>query len=610
MMRMKKQLALFSLLCLLLPDRIVTSQEILTLEELRPGMMATAKTIFQGEEIEAFGVEILDILHNFYPKRSVVIVRLHGEKAEFTGPTAGMSGSPVYYEDRLIGALAYAFSPFPKDPIMGVTPISEMLEIFDHEQHREKERAYAGHFDRMQRFLEVATGLAPPDWQAFVPPAPESDRNTGLQRLPLPLYLGGFSNQTFELAHEPLSRWHFVPMRGGSAGSRNEGSELTPGAPVAAVLVSGDFDIAATGTVTYRSGNKILGFGHSFFDNGPIELPMAQAHVLVTLSSSLGSSKLATTGRLVGTLRQDRTTGVMGEIGALPEMTDVEMTYIAESGARSSFRFAVMKEPTLASFAPLLLRLALINGIESARLGTGFNTLQVRGFARIDDGTKILLDNLYPGIQPTAAFSFLNSVLHSTGEIAATLAAVTNNPYKAVQIAEVKVEFTSLPGRKSATLEEVWVDKTIVEPGDTIAVTYSIRPRMGEPQLATQKLVVPGSIKGRTLTVVVGGASALNLYERRYSPGKFDATSYKKLIEILKKNRRNDRLFFQLRLSDQGVTTENEELPGLPPSVYPVLTYRNSQDETRALRDWVVQEIELPQPYMVEGLRAVRLRIQ
>jgi hypothetical protein len=300
----------------------------------------------------------------------------------------------------------------------------------------------------------------------------------------------------------------------------------------------------------------------------------------------------------------------MGEIGPVPEMTQVKMSYTSENGDTARFRFAIMKEQTLAPFAPLLLRLALINGLESARLGTGFNSLQVSGYAKLDDGTTISLDNLYAGYQPLASFSFLNGVLHSTGDIAARLAALTNNPFKIAKFSDIEVDFVSVPGRRSATLEEIWVDKTTVEPGDKIEISYSLRPHLEQPITHKQEIAIPKSIKGRILSVVVGGANSLNAYEQRMSPAKFKATSYKKLLGILQNSRRNDRLYIQLRLTDRGVVTENDELPALPPSIYPVLTYRNSKDDTRPVRDWVVQEIALPQPFMVTGVQALRLRLK
>lgn len=583
------------------------AQEIMPLDEIQPGMMGHAKTVLQGDSIEEFEVEIIDILHNFYPKRNVILVRLKGEKVEQAGPTQGMSGSPVYVNGKLIGALAYGFSLFPKDPIMGVTPIGEMLEIFDRQQHRKLETASAGNSEAGNRFLEVVHGFSPPDWQAFAPPASlqQIDRSN---YLPVPLALGGFGSATFALASEQLQAWGLQAVRG--AGSGNLSSELVPGAPVAAVLINGDFDIAATGTVTYRDGDRILAFGHPFFDNGPVELPIAPARILATLTSQLTSTKLSASGPIVGTLLQDRTTGVMGQIGPVPPMTRVKMRYHSQASEAVEFQFGVTQERTISSLAPLLLRIALINGLESARLSTGFNTLQVKGSARTEDGTEIQLDNLYPGYQPLQAFSYMNSALHSTGDIAAKLAALTNNSFKEVTFTEVNVEFTSIPGRKSADLEDVWVNRARFSPGDTLEVFFSLRPHKGEPYIEKGSIVVPRSVQSQTLTIVVGGAMSLNSFERRITPDKFTANSYQQLVQILQNIRENDKLYVQMRTPDRGVILNGDELPGLPPSLYPALTSSNGRSNARLLRDRVVSEIALPQPVMVEGIKIIRLRKQ
>lgn len=600
----------FALFIFLLRTSVpLAGQELMPVNELKPGMRGTAKTIFQGDDIEEFGVEIIDILQNFYPKRDLIVVRLHGEKAEFAGPTAGMSGSPVYVEGKLVGALAYSFANFPKDPLMGVTPIQEMLEIFDREKYRKNELAAAGGAAESQRFLDVAMGFAAPDWEPFLGSATGNSSIPAVKQLPITLNMSGFCDRVFQQAVRPLASWNLQAARGGSAAGV-DGVALRPGAPIAAVLVSGDYDIAATGTVTYANNGKVLAFGHPFFDNGPVELPMAQAHILVTISSSLSSTKMSSTGKIVGTLRQDRTTGIMGEIGPVPEMTQVHVTYNSENGEASTFQFQIARERTLSSFVPLLLRLGLINSIESARLGTGFNSLRVSGVAEMDDGTKIALDNLYAGYQPLAAFSFLNGVLHSTGDIASRIAALTNNPYRPVNFKNVDIEFTSLSGRRSAVLENIWLDKSAYAPGDTIEITCRLRPYFQKPYLEKQKIKIPEAPRGKYLQVVVGGAMSLNAYERRLAPGKFRPISYEKLLNLVRHARRNDRLFIQLRLADRGMISENVELPGLPPSIYPVMANLNGRKQATATRDWVLREVAIPQSNMVQGIQVARIRLQ
>ena len=592
----------------LLSVRTTPAQEILPVDQLKPGMIATAKTVFQGDKIEEFGVEIIDVLRNFYPKRDLIIVRLRGEKAEFTGPVAGMSGSPVYYNGKIIGSLSYSLGNFLKEPLMGITPIREMLEIFDKEKSRGTELAAMGNRESMQRFIDMALALEPVEWEAFLPQRPSLQAGGyGVTQLPVLLNLSGFSDHSFELAQKLFAPLGFSAVRGGSSGSKNQGMDLVPGAPISAVLLTGDMSIDATGTVTYRDGDRVLAFGHPFFDNGPIELPMAQSHIITTISSAMVSQKLGLTGKLVGTLRQDRTTGVMGIIGTIPRMTEVTMRYRSEEGQQSQYSFSVAREKSIASISPLILRIALISALESARLSTGFNSLRLKGVVELDDGEKLILDNLFPGYQPLPVFSFLNSILHSTGQIASTLAAITTNPFKHVAISRVDLHFESIPGRQSAALESVWVNRTRFVPGDTIEVSYRIRPYQGVPFTQKQQVVIPESIQGRMLNIVVGGGPDLTRYERRIMRSKFSANSYASLLRILRQARRNDRLFIQLRISDRGLIVNGEELPGLPPSVLPVLADRSNRNGTRQTRDRVVIEKAIPQKQMIEGIHVIRL---
>ncbi len=601
-------LSILLLSVFLLSARTIPAQEILPVDQLKPGMIATAKTVFQGNQIEEFGVEIIDVLRNFYPKRDLIIVRLRGEKAEFTGPVAGMSGSPVYYNGKIIGSLSYSLGNFLKEPLMGITPIREMLEIFDKEKRRDTELAAMGSRKHMQRFVDMALALEPVEWEAFLPQRPSLQAGGfGVAQLPVLLNLSGFSDHSFELAQKLFAPLGFSAVRGGSSGSQNQGMDLVPGAPISAVLLTGDMSIDATGTVTYRDGDRVLAFGHPFFDNGPIELPMAQSHIITTITSAMASQKLGLTGKLVGTLRQDRTTGVMGIIGPIPRMTEVTMRYRSEEGQQSQFSFSVAREKSIASISPLILRIALISALESARLSTGFNSLRLKGVVVLDDGEKLILDNLFPGYQPLPVFSFLNSILHSTGQIASTLAAITTNPFKHVAISRVDLTFESIPGRQSAELESVWVNRTRFVPGDTIEVSYRIRPYQGVPFTQKQQVVIPESIQGRMLNIVVGGGPDLTRYERRIMPSKFSANSYASLLRILRQARRNDRLFIQIRISDRGLIVNGEELPGLPPSVLPVLADRSNRNGTRQTRDRVVIEKAIPQKQMIEGIHVIRL---
>lgn len=580
-------------------------------EECKPGMMAKALTVFSGTKIEEFDVEIVDIYHNFFPGRNAILIRLHGEKATFAGPTSGMSGSPVYYQGKLIGAIAYSFSNFVKDPLMGVTPAGEMLEIFDWQKIRDRENGFAAFFP-IDRTLAVAVGAADPTWEIFTEPVQTRlATRGGLQQLNLPLQFNGFSHNSLAPVLNLFENNRLNFLQGGSTSSSEvEGGELEPGSAIAAVLMSGDYSIAATGTVTYRNGKHVLGFGHPFFDNGPVALPMAQAHIMATMASAQHSTKMSLTGKIVGTVYQDRKTGIMGEIGPIPEMVPIRFKYIAENGKETDYNFSLAQEPSMAFLSPLILRIALVSGVESARLATGYNTLAVSGFARLKDGRVLSLDNFYPGYQPLAGFSFLNSTLHSTGQIAASLSSIANNNFAAKPFSEVQVSFKSIAGRKSAQLEKIWVDKSTVSPGDSLLLYYRLKPYQKPASVGVKKIVIPRAFSARYLTLLASGAQNLARVEKRNFPAKFQPDNFDQLFNLLKNTRKNNRLYVQIVSFDKGAFIGNRELPDLPPSIYPVVKSGAAKGDLVTSRFQVNAELALPQPFMIEGLQQLRIKIK
>ncbi len=603
-----KYLSIVALWLTIIASRPLAAQEIIPVEEIKPGMRGTSETVYSGDTIESFELEVVDIWRNFLPGRDIIIIRLLSENAVFHGPTSGMSGSPVYFDGKIAGAIAYSFANFVKDPLMGVTPIEEMLEIFDREKARKAELGTVASLADGGRFLRAAIGLDPPTWELFTAALPASgDETAQVRTLPLPLSFSGFTRNTVALAEKVLSGTGFRPVRGGSSSQDDLGGPLVPGAPVAAVLLSGDMAISATGTVTWRQGDRILGFGHPFFGNGAVEIPMARARIMATMSSSLHSQKMSLTGKLVGTLLQDRTTGIMGAIGAVPEMIPVEMRYVTEQDEKRAFRFSLAREKTLKSFQPLLLRLALLSGLESARLGTGGNTLTVTGFVALENGDTLNLGNLYPGYQPLPVFSFLNSSLHSTGQIAATLAAITNNDFKNVQMKSIALSFRSQPGRLSAKLEKVWTGKTRFKPGDSLTVYYRLRPWQGESRTGSVRVHIPEHTTARRVQIVLGGGPSVRKYESRGMAAKYTPVSFEHLMTILKSSYRNDELVVQVRARDRGVIIAGEEMPAVPPSVYSVLTSRSSKGNMATTRDRVLFERATRLPMMIEGVQIVQL---
>ena len=613
------------LLAVLLCAAPLLAQNYFPLEQIKPGMTGTGLTVFSGLKPEEFQVEVVDVLRNFHPNRNLILVRLKGQKAEFTGVAAGMSGSPIYFEGKLAGALSYSIAAFVKEPLAGVTPISEMLEIIDREASRKNELA-ATRESGENNFIEMALGFIPPTWENFKPTSLLQQRATlgsPFQPLLVPLNFSGLQPDLLAQARELFQPSGFLAMSGGSAQNETGSSaDFVPGASVAAVLVTGATDIEALGTITYREGNKMLAFGHPFFNSGPVDLPISLAKVLTVVPSELSAFKIGVSAQMLGALRQDRTTGIYGELGAVPKLLPLQVKYIDEAGKASNYAFQFTDERSLNTLMPLILRFVLVNTLQAGRLAVGENSLQLRGEVKLNDGQKISLDNFYPGLTPIPGFGSLNGILQSTGEVASVLGAVMANNFQPAQVASIDLNFTSLPGRRSASIDHVWLDRNEVSPGDTVNVFTRVQIQRGAEVLVRKSLVVPQNASGPFLNVVVGSGREMTLQEQRTAPGKFAVQNFEQLLSLLNARRRNDFLYYQIRVPDRGLVVEGEQLSSLPPTAFAVLQAQSLKGNASFARERMLletrHEVGLAaasnqterMPYALSGSKTIRVRLR
>src|ERR1043166_2640174 len=298
------------------------------LEDLKPGMKGVPRTFFSGTEPQEFGIEILGVLNGFTgPRQSTIIARLSGPNVDRTGVFAGMSGSPVFIDNKLVGAIAYSF-PFAKEPICGITPIKQMIDIFE----RAKERP------RTTEARAVSfSSLASADWKSSLPKqavtattlvAPVATNSPlaplmgqQIQPIATPVVFTGIAQDTLSLFSTQLTASGLLPVSGvGAAGKITplesfDDKTLAPGTSVSVELARGDYSIAASGTVTYCDGEKIYAFGHPFLSIGSADMPMTESSVVTVIPNTFNSFKLAVPGRMVGTISQDRATGIFGQLG-------------------------------------------------------------------------------------------------------------------------------------------------------------------------------------------------------------------------------------------------------------------------------------------------------
>ncbi|MDZ7374752.1 MAG: hypothetical protein ONB23_12415 [candidate division KSB1 bacterium] len=579
-------------------------------EQVRPGLRGVARTVFSGDQIEEMEVEVIDILRNYYPGQDVVLVRFLGPQAERIGVAVGMSGSPVYIDGRLLGAVAYRLGTFSKEPLAGVVPIQNMLPIV----RMEESRAALWNPDRSlsERLLGAClTGEGADD---LLLPARREAGPVALSPWPPLLVFAGFRQDVLQWVQTILGPSAPVMVAGSHGGASPLSSipeeKLEPGSPVALVLVAGDASIEAVGTVTWRDGDQILAFGHSVFDAGPVAFPMARVHIAATIPSLYSSEKVPVIGQLIGTFYQDRLTGAYGRIGPLPRLTPVTVRCWGADAGERNYRLQVALDPSLRTVIPFYLRAALINAIATSRLSGGDYSLRIQLRLHLAGGESIVLDNFYARRETAGMLSPMEDILRSTMDVATTLASLMFNPFQPVQFDSLHLNVHVLPKSRTAEVMRIWYDRPRVRAGDSLLVVATLLTSDGRWQNVEKRIRLPHHLPARgRLTINVGGGTELSRVETRNFPNRFQPVNFRHLLEILRARRRNDRLYIQITVSDAGYALGAKELPSLPPSLLAILGVRQETGGMRNLTSRVIGEESIPLDLEVVGLQSATIAL-
>ena len=365
-------------------------------DELKPGMVGIGKTVFQGDRLEEFKVHILGVLRNVIgTRRNLILAKLEGGPLADTGVIAGMSGSPVYIDGRLVGAVSYSLGQFSKEPIAGITPIDEMVEATaqaaPRRQAATRRPADAADQENMRASLRQAFSWMRPfaenpnDVQVFGNGL-DASVGTMLRPIATPLTIGGFDASVIDPLASAFREQGFLPMMAGAGGQDAAASSpqpLRPGDPIGVALVTGDLEFGATGTVTEVDGKRVYAFGHPFYGLGPTQFPMTRAYVHTILPSLFSSSKLASTGEIIGTVQQDRATAIAGTLGAGPTLIPISMKLTSDRGTTKTFKMSIVNDQL---FTPLLAYVSILNTLVVVRAAE--RRRQLRG-ARHRDGEEV-----------------------------------------------------------------------------------------------------------------------------------------------------------------------------------------------------------------------------
>jgi SpoIVB peptidase S55 len=580
------------------------------LEDLRPGMKGVARTVFSGTETEEFGVEILGVLPGFPgPRQSAIIARLSGSNVEKTGVFAGMSGSPVYVDDRLVGAIAFSF-PFSKEPIAGITPIKQMIDIF------EKGKADETHRPRAPRLVSFAQ-LAATEWKPTLPKqsvtatsliAPVSAESPlvslmGQQMTPIatPVVFSGITQESLSLFAPQLMANGLLPVSGagGSAaitalGKANE-KTLTPGTSLSVQLVRGDYSIAASGTVTFRDGDRIYAFGHPFLSLGAADMPMTETSVVTVIANVNNSFKLSVPGQMMGAISQDRAPGVFGSLGRAPKMIPVKINLHTSRDRTETYTYEVANDSFL---TPLLLNITVFNTITSSERALGESTISIKGEIKVKGQENVHLDR---------RFSSSNSAIMAAGSVATPIGSLMSSGFDDVQIDGVTLDISSTDTKYAGTLERIALDRTEVRRGENVEIQAYVRTEAGKQFVQRIPVQIPEDATPGQLLVFVGDGSAL---QEGSAAKAFVPQDLGQLVRAINKVKKSDRLYVKLFRITPGAVIGTDELPNLPPSVVATLNSdRTSGGYTPTVLS-PVYEMELPPAeFVISGQQLIGIDV-
>jgi hypothetical protein len=586
--------------------------EILPLDQIKPGMIGVGRTVFEGTRIEDFKVQIIGVLENIGPKQSLILARLDGGPLEKTGVIAGMSGSPVFIDGKLVGAVSYGF-PFSKETICGITPIGEMIEDTSTDTPRSASarfrtaslgpgpHALAAPLDRASLMAAIQRPMSSVPLAGAAGQLPPALAAESMRPLSLPLVFSGFDASTFEWAKGVFSGLGFTPMMGaGSVGKPPAPlPDLQPGGALGVSLIEGDMDLSVTGTITHIDGERVYAFGHPFYNLGPTQFPMRKAYVYSVFPSLYQSWKISSPADPVGTIEQDRGTAIAGRLGKTPRMIPVSVRISTSRGQDRRYSFRMVEDEL---FSPVLAYVSLASVLQANERAFGTSTIQVDAKLTLAGGREVRVEDLFTQEQPATQAAAL---------VAAPVAYLMTNDFERVTVDKLDVEVSSLETIQTASLQRAWFEREgPVRAGSTVPLKVLLRTYRGESVSETIPVTVPANAPAGNYTVLLADGNALTNLEQREMRQSFVPKDLDQLIRAINGLRHNNHIYARLLRSDEGAIVRGEYLQSLPPSVLAVLGGSDEGTGVIPLRTASVWEFDLATDYAVTGSRALSLTVE
>ena len=562
------------------------------LKDVRAGMHGVGRTVFSGNRVEEFQVEILGVLENFEPKGSLILGRLSGGPLEHTGVMQGMSGSPVYIDGKLAGAVAMAF-PFAKDPIAGIRPIEDMVRASNTTESAPASRPQVALNDRdlTRRFARLQ---------------PAGAGEPRMVDIATPLSFGGFTRATLDAFAPQLRPLGLEPRQAVTAGAKIEPgmgnpADLKAGSMISVQLLSGDFSVAADGTVTYIDGSRLYAFGHRFLDVGSTALPFARSEVVTLIPNVNTSFKLTTAREWMGTIYHDRNTAISGELGKRAALVPVSIAVSRGASAISSYQLQMVNDPLL---SPLLVQMAIFSSIDATERTVGASSIRVSGEIEFQNGAApVRVDNMYSGDNGSAMQVSLGTAI--------PLAYVMQSGFQTLGLKKIALRLDAFDQKKQWNVDGVTVSRRQARAGETVQLNVSLTGENGAE--ATRKLDyhIPIGAEPGTLYFTVADANTANLTDFRQVLTTIPRTAAQ-IVSTVNNLHPNTKAYVRIWRADPAYQLEGADLPDPPASVAMILS---GQQSTLAgvtqTRNSKVGEMEIDGGGMViSGVKTVQMEIK
>jgi hypothetical protein len=570
------------------------------LKDVRAGMHGVGRTVFSGDRIDEFQVEILGVLDNFGPKESLILARLSGGPLEHTGVLEGMSGSPVYIDGRLVGAVAMAF-PFAKDPIAGIRPIEEMIRATSL-------RADLGAPEGApQSPRRAAVALLDRDLtKAFPRPAPAPAGEPRMVDIATPLSFSGFTRTTLDTFAPQLRALGLEPRQGVASGgsadtSMGNPANLKPGSMISVQLLSGDLSMGAAGTVTHIDGSRIYAFGHRFLAVGATAMPFARAEIITLLPNLNTSFKLASTKEWMGTIGQDRDTAIAGELGKRAPTVPVSLTVTRNSQPVQSYQFEMVSDPLM---SPLLLQMAVFSAIDSTERSVGAASVRVTGDIEFRNApAPVRLDNIYSADNGAATLVSLTT--------AVPLAFVMQSGFRSLELRKISLHVEAFDQKKQLTIDSVTASRPEVRPGEKVQLSVLLLGDNGVETTRKLEYQVPVGAEPGPLYFTIADANVTNIADFRQT---LTATprSIGQLLSTVNSLHPNNKAYVRVWRAEPAFQLDGADLPAPPPSA--ILVLEGSVAAVAGItqtRNSKIGEMELDGGGMVlSGVKTIQVEIK